>query len=368
MYTSKKFAATLSLFLFLALGCKGSGEGDEPEKKAPRAAKENPVRVWKAHKENLQLKVTAIGTVEAEEDLVVSSEVKAVVKALSVDEGDYVKKGELLLSFDDEELKLKKNKIEADLRRSTAEHSNAEKDLKRKEDLLKEGMVSAEDYDNSLTNRDSKKGARDSDEANLKIAEKNLAGTKVLAPFSGYISEKFISPGSYIREGDKLFRLIDSSSVKVSARVPQKYLRSIKVGSTIAVTAPALTGHVFKGKIFFISPSIEETTRTFLIKARFKNRKGLLRAGLFVDVAVTTGVEEGVFIVPEKGIITRDNRDVAYVVVDGVASERTVVVTAREDANIDGFLIVTKGLSSGDLVVSDGAHTLVNDSKVRVVE
>ncbi len=359
----------LSLFclIFLAAvlfqGCKGE---EKPGVKGHgvRAAAVFNVRAWRASRQDLPKTIRAVGTLEPEQDVIVSSEVTARLTRLLHDEGDRVRKGESLALLDNEKFSLRVSKTEADLKRARAALHYAEKDLERKRELLDEGMVTQEAYDQALSRRDSAMADVESMEAALRLAQRDLMESNVKAPFSGHLAERFVSVGSYVGEGERLFRLIDIGHLKVSASIPERHLPEVRIGQKVLVTTSTGDDGEFSGAIYFISPHVDEKTRSFEIKARIGNPGEVLKPGLFVDVTVVTGMRKGVFLVPESGVLSRDGRNVVFVVSDNTAHMREVTVLDRAD----GMVVVGEGLGEGELVVVDGAYDLQEGSKVRVVD
>ena len=201
-------------------------------------------------------------------------------------------------------------------------------------------------------------------EAALRLAQRDLMESNVKAPFSGHLAERFVSVGSYVGEGERLFRLIDIGHLKVSASIPERHLPEVRIGQKVLVTTSTGDDGEFSGAIYFISPHVDEKTRSFEIKARIGNPGEVLKPGLFVDVTVVTGMRKGVFLVPESGVLSRDGRNVVFVVSDNTAHMREVTVLDRAD----GMVVVGEGLGEGELVVVDGAYDLQEGSKVRVVD
>src|SRR3989337_1611095 len=319
------------------------------------------VTIWTARKENVTQKISLVGTLEPEEEVMVASSVAA--KAISVlkDEGDFVRKGEELLLLDSGEFTRKVEKSRADLNRAMAELDFAENDFKRKVELLKEDLISKDDYENSLSRRDSAKATVESIKAALNLATLDLAHTRVPAPFPGRIAERYVSVGSYVKEGDRLFRLMDVSNVKVSAEVPEGRAGEVREGQSVLIRVSSIDFE-FSGSVYFISPDVDKDTRTFRIKARVKNEREILKPGLFANVEVVTGVLKDAYLVPENAIVQGQDGFSVYVASDGAASMRKVSVAGRQD----GSAVITEGINEGDAVVVDGAQGLAEGAKLNV--
>ena len=374
---SRPWVLILALGFSAALfGCGGEETGGK--KGAPgahgahQARSAQAVRVWSAESGDVPIIINAVGTLEPEEDVFVSSEVEAKVTRIFLDEGDRVSRGETLALLDEEKFNLQVRKAEADLRKARADHDFAEKNLQRKQELIKDGMVTQSDFDESLARRNSAEAYVESMEAALALARDSLERSRVKAPFSAYISERFASAGSYVKKGERLFRLIDIDPVKVSAFISEKYLNVVRKGQVVSLkvstgappgsdTDRAETG--FRGIVYFVSPSIDESSRSFEIKARIKNPEGRLKPGLFADISIETGMRKGVFLVPESAVIARGEKSVLFVVTGDIVEERVVTPGER----MQGKIILAEGIEDGEAVVLEGAHALEDGAVVKVV-
>ncbi|MEE9613841.1 MAG: efflux RND transporter periplasmic adaptor subunit [Thermodesulfobacteriota bacterium] len=353
----------LSAVFLYACGGEDGGKGGKGGNAARQAPPPN-VRVWTAAAEDVVQRVEAVGTIEPEEEVVVSAEVAARVTRIFRDEGERVKRGGPLAVLDEKKFSLGVAKTGADLRKAGAELDYAEKDLKRKEELAGEGMVTREAYDEALAARDAHSAEVESFEAALELAKRELRDSRVTSPLTGFISERYVSRGSYVKDGDELFSVIDIDPVKVSASIPERYLGEVRTGQQVRVRVESAPDGEFTGTIYFISPSLDEDTRTFKVKARIPNPYGLLKPGLFADVRIVTGMKAGIFLVPESGVITRGGKSVLFVVSDGAASRRELRVGKRHGGKVE----VLDGIGEGEKVVVDGAHGLTDGAKVNVVD
>jgi RND family efflux transporter MFP subunit len=224
-------------------------------------------------------------------------------------------------------------------------------------------MVSREDFEAALLEKDLEKARLERTSTELALARRDLEKSHITAPFSGFLSERYISEGSYVKDGSNLFKLLDISSLKVSARVPEKDLLSVKPDLKVTIRVPSLNRE-FSGAIYFISPDMDEKTRSFEIRARVKNPGFILKPGLLVDVTLITGVIKDAFVLPENAALKKDDSWAVFVVKDDTARERMVKVEERTE----GAVVVTSGIEEGEAVVVEGAYNLTEGARVKVVE
>ncbi|MBI5233770.1 MAG: efflux RND transporter periplasmic adaptor subunit [Deltaproteobacteria bacterium] len=354
----------LLVMVFVSLVMVGCGGKDEETMKAATGERALRVRVWKAEKKDMPIEIKAVGTIEAEERVVLRSELNAPVTGLHVDEGDSVRKGALMAVLDRNTFGLVVERTEAELKRAKAELGFAIKDFERKEALIAEGMITRADYDSALAARD--KAAADAErlDAALRLAKEDLNDSAVISPLDGYVEERFVATGSYLKEGDELFTIIDTDPVKVSVNVPEAYLKDLRKGHAVSLTVAAFPEREFGGIIYFINPKTDEGTRTVEVKARIKNPDGALRPGFFADVTIRTGVKKGIFLVPEKSVITKEAKDILYTVSGAAARLREVTLGERHVGTVE----VLSGIDEGDIIVTDGVHGLSDGARIEIAE
>ena len=224
------------------------------------------------------------------------------------------------------------------------------------EELLSEEMVSEGKYDDS-------KFLRDTARAKMNLAKKDYENSLVKSPLKGFVSERYVSRGTFARVGEKLFKVVDIRTLKVRVPVPDTYISELEKGLEARVRVSGFNDRDFTGVVYYISPTVNETTRAIEVKARIDNKDLSLKPGLFADVDIVTGVKEGVFVVPENAVVVSEDGAFVFVVVEEKSVKKEVHIVERRD----GKVIVGKGIDAEDVVVIDGAHGLKDGSKVQVL-
>ncbi|MCK4738354.1 MAG: efflux RND transporter periplasmic adaptor subunit [Deltaproteobacteria bacterium] len=325
------------------------------------------VRVELAKKQEFKTYITALGTLEADEEVVIRSELEAILTRVLRDEGEDVSKGTVLAFLDEEKFRLKVDKAEADLKKATSDSELSEKDFFRKAELRKEAVITEQDFDEARARASSSQAALESARAAYNLARNELENSRIKAPFAGFIASRSFAPGSYIKKGEALFTLIDTSPIKVSAMIPERRLLEVEVGQEVELKlgkGVASKSKPYKGKIYFISPRIDTKSRSFEIKAKIKNPKRKLRPGLFADVSITTGVEKNAFLLPEKAVLLRDGKNIVFVAFKGIAVRVEVEVGGRVGSKVS----VLSGIDEGDAVIVEGGSSLKDGASVKVIE
>lgn len=333
---------TLLTLVACQAGCGGKNASAVGAGQEPVVA----VETARAGTETLEEVYQAVGSLEANEAVDIKAEIDAVVERIGFTEGAAVRKGDLLIQFDD-------TKWRAQYQQARVELENARIRAERAGRLLKTDSVSQQEYD------DAQAAAR-SAEAVYALLEARLKETRIVAPFDGLVSERRVSPGAYVRAGDTLVRLVDLDPIKAVFNVPERYLMRLQPGQKVAVRVVSLGDRVFAGEVFFIDPQVDPVTRTIKVKARLDNPDGLLRPGLFANIALTIATHENATVIPEEAIVAQVGATVVFVVSDGRAQVRPI----RTGLRLPGKVQVMEGLQPGEEVVTAGLQKLFPGVKV----
>ncbi|MGQ9366217.1 efflux RND transporter periplasmic adaptor subunit [Azospirillum sp. ST 5-10] len=310
----------------------------------PAAVETAPVRV-----DTVTVRIDAIGTLQSQESVVLSPEIDGVVADILFDEGTAVEAGVPLVRLDDAILK-------AELDQAKAELTLAQANFERADTLLRQSSGTRRALDEAIA-------AQQSARARVRLAETQLDKTVIRAPFSGVLGLRPVSRGEYVSQGEALIGLQTVDPLRVEFRVPETFLTSVKVGLPVGITADALPGRSFEGRITAIDPQVDVNGRALRIRAEVPNPERVLRSGLFVRVGVTAASRADALLVPEGAILPEGDLRLVYRIVDGKARRTTVVLGERKAGEVE----VLKGLSAGDEVVTAGQQRLRDGTTVVVV-
>lgn len=305
-----------------------------------------PVEVEKVQQRPIHHGVVATGELKANRSVVLRSEIAGKVAALNLPEGKYVEEGTLLIALEDDIAK-------ANLKQALAKQENSLANYKRLQALTKQGS-------GSVSQKDEAYAHLRADEASVELAKAQLARTKIKAPFSGIVGLKQISIGDYVDIGKALINLDDINSLLIDFKVPEKNLLELKENQTVEVTSEAVPGKVFAGKIYAISPQIDNVTRSIQARAMLHNDQKLLRPGLFAKVKVVFSSNQQALVVPEHAVFMQQNKNYVYRIIDNKAVLTEITVGAREQ----GFVEVLKGLTLNDKIAKSGRMRLFDGALV----
>jgi RND family efflux transporter MFP subunit len=346
-------------------GCSGPAKGKSDVERGGRP----PVAVETARLEasRMEEKVEVVGTLEAKNAAEVKSEYSGTIAEVMVTEWVRVSKGTPLARLDSREAEASVQSARAARLQSEVASSRAARELERAEKLKAAGLATQQGLDDARTAAEAAKAALASASAQLAMAETRLAKSVFRSPLDGVVASRSVNVGDYVENMGNvkpIFRIVDNRSLELTVSVPSARIASLKVGQPLYFTADAIPGKEFEGRISFINPSADESSRAVKVRAEVPNPSEQLRTGLFVKGRIATGVREGVLVVPRSALQSWDpvTRQGAVFVSEGGGAKRRVVETGA----VSGDRVeIVKGLSPGDEVVTGGGFNLREGDKLR---
>lgn len=293
--------------------------------------------------------IKTTGTVLANEEVEIRSEISGKITQLLFKEGQYVRKGTTLLKINDDDLQAQLKKLEYGKKLS-------EDNEFRQRQLLEKEAISQREYDISLT-------TVKTNEADIENIRAQLAKTTIKAPFSGRLGLRYVSEGSYITPTSRITTLTNANPAKVEFSIPAKYSDEIRVGSTIKyVTESSEVQHT--GRVYAVDPKIDPQTRTLQMRATSPNGNGSLLPGAFARIQLITSSKGSAITVPNEAVVPEQDGHRVYVVEAGKAVARPVDIGLRGATEIE----VLKGLSPGDTLITTGLLQVRPGGPVRIRE
>ncbi len=292
-------------------------------------------------------KLEISGSIEANESVVLRSEVAGLVTGIYFKEGSNVSKGTILVKVNDRDIQAQL------LEASTREKLSATNENRAKQ-LLQKGAISQEEYDTSLADLQSLK-------AQSQLIKAQLAKTSIVAPFSGKVGLRSISVGEYLTPATTIASLASVNPVKISFSVPERYAPQIKINSEISFTTDG-GNQTYTGKVFAIEPGINQQTRTLQLKALAPNASGQLLPGSFAKISLSLSTLQDAILIPTEAVIPTIKGKTVYITNEGKAKQIPIETSTRTAESI----VVTKGLKVGDTVLTTGSMSLKPDSPVKV--
>lgn len=344
-------ALAVALLVAAGLAWRHFSKPQLPAAKSAAAgpARTLPVKAALVRKGAVTDSVSAVGTLLANESVMIRPEIDGRIEAIHFQEGQVVRKGDKLVSLDASE-------VEAQLASAMAAANLNRSRLKRSEELFEKKFISAQALDEARENLN-QTNARESE------IRAKLAKSVVRAPFEGVTGLRQVSPGAYAKAGQDVARLEGIGVLKIDFRVPELYLSKIRVGQSLAVTVDAYPGETFTGTIYAIEPSVDEATRTVLIRARLPNPGVRLKPGMFARVNLTLEQRDNALLVPEQALVPRGSERFVFRIIDGKAVSTRVEIGLRRPGEVE----IVSGLQEGQVIVADGQLKLQDGAAVAVM-
>jgi RND family efflux transporter MFP subunit len=208
------------------------------------------------------------------------------VARVYVDEGARVRRGQTLLTLETEYLNLALKQAEAQVAQARAAAAEAERDFKRKEELLAKESVSRAAYDRSKSSYDSAVAAVAAAEAGRDLARQQVRDAVLVAPITGVVAERRTDVGERLGESSVAFVIAQTSPIKLRFRLPERYLANLRQGQPVRATVDPYPGEVFSGRVTQIGGVVDPSTRTVLVETELPNSDGRLSPGLFARVEI----------------------------------------------------------------------------------
>lgn len=330
------------LCLAALAGCSGKANNQ------PAVAPPAPVEVQSAARGEMLAVYSGTAPIEADGEAVVVAKVGGELRQLLVEEGAYVRKGQVLAKLDGERLRLEAAQTKAQL-------SKLERDYKRNVELQQRGLVAVSAFENLRYEVDAARAAYD-------LTALQLSYTDIRAPIDGVVAERFVKAGNTLNPNDKLFRIADLSPLVAHVHVPESELRKLRAGQVASVQVDA-AGGAFQSIIQRISPVVDSNTGTFKVTLELRDPANRLKPGMFARVDIVHERRTNVVRIARSALLEDDGNQRVFVVQAGKAVSRAVTLGLTNGPLVE----VLSGVSAGDPVVVVGQGTLKDGSPVRVV-
>lgn len=320
------------------------GVASEPGKAAP------PILVATAlpEKRAVDDSIHALGSLRAEESVLISPEIAGRIARVHFDEGQRVGAGAPLFDLDAAELR-------AALEKSRAQELLDRLSFERVENLSKRNLASPQQYDETHARWLVSRAAASQDET-------RLAKTRLAAPFAGIVGLRKVSVGEVVQPGQPLADLEALDRLKVDFRIPEEFAGQLHPGQGLHVVVDAFPGRTFTGEVYALDPRLDDQARAILVRGRLENPDGMLRPGMFARLTLILSAGREALFVPEHAVTGLGSRQFVFVVEGGKAARREVKIGAHRDGAVE----ILDGLAADAAVVVDGQMKLRDGALVAV--
>jgi len=349
-------------------GARGGGGG-------PGGGQSGPVAVTVAavSSGDIQVKIPALGTVTPLATVTVKTQVSGQLQKIAFQEGQLVRAGDFLAQIDPRPFEAALDQARGNLKRDQALLADARLDLKRFEELIAEDSIAQQQLDTQRALVDQYIGTVESDEASVKSAQVNLQYTHIVSPVTGRVGLRQVDQGNYVTPGDANGIVVVTQLQPITAifAVPEDnvptLMQRLHEGATLTAEAwdRSNTSKLADGKVLTIDNQIDTTTGTIKLRAQFDNQDGRLFANQFVNIQLLVNVLDNQTVMPNSAAHRGAPNGVVSTFVYLVNPDSTVSVRPVTLGVVDGEQVsVLKGLSPGDIVVTEGGDRLRDGATV----
>jgi RND family efflux transporter MFP subunit len=350
---------TIGLALLILAPSLMAGDADKSQGPPPV-----PVRIALVEQKMVSAQVSLVGTTEAVATSTIAGEISGVVEYFPVNEGDFVKQGDLLVRLISTERKIRLKGAAAARETIRARLELAEKELSRYSRLKDADSIAARNYDEALYNQRAFSQELLRSEADMEHLEYEIKQTKVVAPFSGFVSTEHTQVGQWIEVGGPVVDLIDLGQIQVSVDVPERYAVMIAPQEEVKVMVKSISNEMRAGRINAILPQGDPNSRTFPTKINIENQGFKIKSGMEAMVTFNLAAQKSALLVPKDAVVTAGNNRLVFIVNDGKAMPVPVKILGYYDGNVE----VAGKLAPGVKVVIRGNERLRPGQPVSVIK
>lgn len=318
------------------------------------------VQTLHPHRGEIARSVTLPGNIRAYQQATLYAKVAGYLRTIRVDRGDRVKQGDLVAEVEVPELLADRLKFKADAEVAEITYKRLDEAQKKSPDLVVPKTV------------DEARGNYNVALANMKRVETLLDYAKIVAPFSGIITKRWVDPGAFIpaatsssaAQNAAVVTLMDFSAVRIDAWMPESEVPLVKNGLPVNVTVSELPGRVFEGRVTRIAYVLDDATKNMAAEIEIPNPDLELRPGMYASVKIDLQRKSDALLVPSEAIITEKNQSSVFTVVDGKVRKAAVKTGFDDGISVE----LLDGVTSNDLVILAGKQSISDGQQVHAME
>ncbi len=347
------YRKTYSMILIFAtslllLNC--GGDGDSTNGSNGIAEKVTDVKVMTVNPQTFVDFIEVTGTVSADIATTVSAEESGAIETFVKDKGDWVQKDGLVI-------RLKSKVLEAKFEEAKASYLLSKATFERQANLYKDNVISEQKYLEHKYSYEMNKARYE----NLKA---RFEKTQIKSPISGVIDERMAEVGEFVQPGTSLFSIVKTDIVKIKAGIPERYIQDVEKGSTAHITFDILPDEQFEGKVTFVGPSINKSSRTFPIEIELGNKHRLLKPEMFANIRIKKVQLDSAVVIQRDALIETEAGKFVFVARGNIALKRDV----RIGASYNNQILIKEGLNPNDQLIVVGHRDLVDGERIAIHE
>lgn len=353
---NRKYVFFLFFLIFFCLGCNFKKAEENANKQNPVANKKEtkeeecvPVETSIIQAGEISSYLLLSANLETEQMTDVYPRVQGWIKKIHVEEGDYIEKGNILLELDAQEHELAE-------KRSQIVYEQSKNACDRCKAMYQKNLKSLEDYEEA-------KFMEQRAKVEWQQAQLTLSHTKIPAPISGFIGERFRRHGDLVSTADKLLTIINTNEMIAIIHVPERQIQNIYKNQKAFIESDYLKKEKLDAWVKRISPVVDSASGTFRVVVGVQNPQNKLKSGMFVNVHIVLDTHINTILIPKKAIVYENENQYVFLVKDAQA-HKTKVIGGYQTATIMESL---EGIQAGDQIIIVGQANLKDKSKVKIV-
>jgi membrane fusion protein, multidrug efflux system len=348
-----KLTMILILLSFLFIQCNTGGTEESIDVNNERRVRTVAVETLTMEEDTLEETIRVIGTVEAYDDAIVSSEASGRVQYIAP-LGKHVEPGEVIARLDD-------RLLQAQYEAARVQHELAVDTYNRQQALYADSIISELQYNSIRTQRDQAK-------AHYEQAKKQLHDSRIEASFRGRIEERFVKSGELINPGMPVVRVVNTSRIKVTAGVPDRYAADIREGSQTTLHFNVYGNPVREGTVSFAGNVIDPDTRTYPIEIDIQNPDGILKPEMVAEVHLVRRSIDQTLVIPRTAIVRDETGTNVFVVRYEEGYPVAELTPVRTGVATGSLMQIVEGIVPGDEVVVTGSRTLNQGDRLEILQ
>lgn len=344
------FLVAILAFVFVQCGV-GEGTGTDNQNNE-RRVRTVAVETITMEPDSFEETIKLHGTVEAFDDATISSEASGTIQYIAP-LGKRVERGEVIARMDD-------RLLQAQYEAARVSYELALDTYRRQQVLYEDSIISELQYNNIRTQRDQAK-------AGYEQASKQLRDTRIGAPFTGRIEERFVRTGELINPGMPVARVVNTSRVKITAGVPERYSADVRERSPMTISIRAYGDFVRTGTISFAGNVVDSDTRTYPVEIEIPNPEGILKPEMVAELHILRKTIDDALVIPRTAIVRDEDGPNVFIVRYENGHPVAEFVPVRTGASSGLFIQILDGIESGDEIVVSGQRTLNQGDRLDIL-
>jgi membrane fusion protein (multidrug efflux system) len=324
-----------------------------------------PVKVLKTAAEDFLEYVQATGTVKPWQEADIMSQTSGQIEELFMELGDFKKRDEVLLQVDDDFKQYAYDQAQAQHIQAQANYEKVKKDLERNQELYVKKSITEFEMENARLQERTAYANLISAKAALDTAHKQLEETKIKAPIDGEIAQKMVDVGDTISPGMPIAKIIEIRRLRILVGLSSQEIPKVKQNQEVQISVDAYQNMIFKGKVSFIGPQADLSSRTFPIEITVKNTPDKkLKPGMIARANILIGKNEKVVVVPQDSILNVEGKTVVFIIKGDRAERREIKVSKV----FENAVCACQNVKAGELLVVTGQENLIEGALVTIIQ